>query len=344
MKLLLTVDPEIPVPPLGYGGIERIVHMLIVEYVKRGFDLTLCAHPDSKVPCKLIGWKGRSSRGYSNILKNTLQLTKLVSTGRYDAVHSFSRLAYMTALFPLKTPKIMSYQREPTLSQAKKAGFISRNGTLVFTGCSNYISSQLATVGEAYTIYNGAPMETFSFSLRVDEDAPLIFLGRIEPIKGTHIAIDVAERTKRKLVIAGNIPPEYKNYFEEKIKPHLNDRIQYVGTVNDLQKNKLLGESAALLMPIQWNEPFGIVMAEAMACGTPVLGFRRGSVPEVVDHGITGYVSTNAEEMAEDVLKLTVLDRSRIREVAELRFSDQKICNDYVALYRKMIDRNKIKP
>ncbi len=337
MNILLTVDPEIPVPPTNYGGIERIVDMLIQQYVKKGHTVTLCANKDSKVNCKLIGWKGAKSQNKKDLLKNTLQLTQLVYTHNFDVVHSFSRLAYMLALLPTAIPKIMSYQREPTLSQVKKAKFLAKKGSLIFTGCSNYISHQIKTVAEAYTVYNGAPLYLYEGTATVAIDAPLVFLGRIEPIKGTHIAIEVAKKANRKLIIAGNIPAEHQQYFDEKIKPFLSDKIQYIGTVNDMQKNELLGKALALLMPICWNEPFGIVMAEAMACGTPVLGFGRGSVPEVVTDGLTGFIAANEEEMINQVVLCKNLDRKKVRAVAEERFSDEKISDDYLNLYKRML-------
>lgn len=341
MKILLTVDPEIPVPPNGYGGIERIVDMLIHQYLQKGHDVTLCAHPESQVACKLIGWKGAKSQNKMDVLKNTAQLTRLVFSNKLDVVHSFSRLAYMTAILPLSVPKIMSYQREPTLSQVKKASLIAKKDSLIFTGCSNYISRQIDTVAKAYTVYNGAPMHLYQATASVDKDAPLVFLGRIEPIKGTAIAIEVAKKSNKKLVIAGNISIEHQAYFDEKIKPFLDNQITYIGTVNDEQKNKLLRTALALLMPLAWNEPFGIVMAEAMACGTPVLGFARGSVPEVVSPGITGFVSTNKNEMIQQVSLCNSLDRIAIRKVAKERFSDDKISDEYLKLYKMMLAKNK---
>ena len=245
------------------------------------------------------------------------------------------------AVLPLSVPKIMSYQREPTLSQVKKANRLAKNGSLIFTGCSNYISHQIATVAEACTVYNGAPIHFYEAGDSINEDAPLVFLGRIESIKGTAIAIEVAKRANKKLVIAGNIPTEHQAYFDKEIKPFLDDTISYIGTVNDEQKNKLLGSALALLMPIQWNEPFGIVMAEAMACGTPVLGFARGSVPEVVDHGVTGFLSNNKNEMIQQVALCQTLNRRTIRKIAAERFSDNTISEDYLKLYQKMIDRKK---
>ncbi|RYZ30317.1 MAG: glycosyltransferase family 4 protein [Chitinophagaceae bacterium] len=333
MKILLTADPEIPVPPILYGGIERVIDMLVNVYVQQGHDVTLLAHPDSKVPCRLIPWKGTSSQGFKNKLVNTAQLSSHAWKETYDVIHSFSRLAYLMPLLPSRTPKVMSYQREPTLSQIKKATTLARKGTLVFTGCSNYITNQMKPIATAATVYNCVPIERYNFTPQVDEDAPLIFLGRIEPIKGTHIAVEIAKKTNRRLVIAGNIPAEGKDYFEEKIKPFLNERITYIGPVNDAQKNEMLGQSAAFLMPIQWNEPFGIVMAEAMACGTPVIGFPFGSVPEVVENGVTGFICMNEEEMAAKIRDIPSISRLNVRRTAEERFSDRVIASNYLRLY-----------
>jgi glycosyltransferase involved in cell wall biosynthesis len=336
MKILLTVDPEIPVPPVTYGGIERIVEMLIDVYLKKGHDVTLCAHPDSKVLCKLVGWKGLRSQHIPDIIKNALTLTTLVHKQRFDVIHSFSRLAYMTAIFPNRIPKIMSYQREPSLTQIKKAVKIAKKDTLVFTGCSNYISNQIAKVAEAYTIYNCAPIERYTFVEKIDADAPLMFLGRIEDFKGVHIAIEVAQKTNKRLVIAGNIPKGKEMYFEQKIKPHLNDKITYVGSVNDQQKNKWLGQSFAFLMPILWNEPFGIVMAEAMACGTPVVGFDKGAVREIVENGINGFVCKDVNEMIDTITRIEKINRTTVRKIAEEKFSSEVIALKYLDLYQSL--------
>ena len=244
---------------------------------------------------------------------------------------------YLLPLMPLCVPKIMSYQREPTLNQISKAVKLSKNGSIAFTGCSDYISNQIATVGDAYTVYNGVPIDQFTFNENVSEDAPLVFLGRIEEIKGTHIAIEVANRTNKKLIIAGNIPNDHQSYFDLKVKPYLTERIQYIGPVNDQQKNILLQNASAFLMPILWNEPFGIVMAEAMACGTPVIGFKRGSVPEVVLNNKTGYVCDSVDEMCNAVIKISNISRNDVRNAAVLRFSGEVISNNYIDLYKKRI-------
>lgn len=335
MKILITADPFIPVPPIHYGGIERILDMIIREYVKMGHDVTLIAHPDSKPAegCRFIPY----SSDKDSIVSNSLLITKTYFKYRFDIIHSFSRLMYLFPLMPLSVPKLMSYQREPSLNQIRKAVQISRKGSIAFTGCSDYISNQIATVGDAYTVYNGVPINQFKFNATVNEDAPLVFLGRIEEIKGTHVAIDVANRTNRKLIIAGNIPVEHQTYFDTKVKPMLSERIQYIGPVNDEQKNTLLQNSAAFLMPILWNEPFGIVMAEAMACGTPVIGFNRGSVPEVVSHAKTGFVCNSLEEMCDAINNIQSISREAVRNAAVERFSEEVISSDYIDLYKKRI-------
>jgi glycosyltransferase involved in cell wall biosynthesis len=339
LKILITCDPEIPVPPGLYGGIERIVELLVNTYVQQGHNVTLCANPNSKVSCRLIGWKGGKSQNITDTIRNTIQLTTLVVKERFDIVHSFSRLAYMMPIMPLGIQKIMSYQREPSQKQVSRAASISKKGSMVFTGCSDYITGKLKPIAEAYTIYNCVPIEKYNLTVSVENDAPLVFLGRIEEVKGTDIAIEVARLTGKRLIIAGNIPQGKEDYFEQKVKPYLSDRITYIGPINDVQKNDLLGKALAFLMPIQWNEPFGIVMAEAMACGTPVIGFPFGSVPEVVQHGVNGYVCNDISDMVTAVNNSNKLDRVKIRKIAEEKFSNTKVTGDYLSLYNKLLKR-----
>jgi glycosyltransferase involved in cell wall biosynthesis len=181
-------------------------------------------------------------------------------------------------------------------------------------------------------------MRTYTFRAEVEKNAPLVFLGRIEPVKGTHLAIEVARRSGMPLVIAGNIPDEHHEYFGTQIAPHLDGvSISYVGPVNDVEKNSLLGRARAFLMPIQWDEPFGIVMAEALACGTPVIGLKRGSVPEVVADGVTGFVCADVREMVEAAGRVDQLDRSACRVRAEAMFSEDTIVEGFLRVYRRLI-------
>jgi glycosyltransferase involved in cell wall biosynthesis len=337
MRILITADPEIPVPPALYGGIERIVDALIKGLAKRGHEVSLCAHPDSKVSCELLAWKGLNSQHFLDTIKNAFHLAGIVYKRKFDVVHSFSRLAYMSGILPLRVPKVMSYQREPTISQVRKAVALSRKGSLCFTGCSDYITNKISAVANAYTVYNCVLTEWYKVTEIVGDDAPLVFLGRIEEIKGPHLAIEIANKAKQPLIIAGNIPAGHEHFFNEKIKPYLNQHIRYIGAVDDNQKNEILGSASALLMPIQWNEPFGIVMAEAMACGTPVLGFPFGSVTEVIDEGVTGFVCTSVDDMVSKIPLCKQINRRSVRRQLEKRFGDDKIVEDYLALYNKIV-------
>lgn len=335
MKIAITADPAIPVPPLLYGGIERIIDLVINGLMKQGHEVTLFAHKDSKVACTLVPYKTQGSSINDTII-NTYTINKVLLANKFDIVHSFGRLAYLLPQMPLSIPKLMSYQREPTLKQISKAVKLSARGTIAFTGCSNYITNKIKTSAATHTVYNGIDISKYIPTIKIDEDAPLIFLGRIEEIKGTHTAVEIARRTHKKLVIAGNIPENGHAYFNEQVKPFLDERITYIGPVDDKQKNKLLKNALALLMPIHWNEPFGIVMIEAMACGTPVIGFNKGAVPEVIQHGITGFYGDTVDELIEEIDQVHKLDRKQIREITERRFSADVIVAQYIAIYREM--------
>lgn len=340
MKIALIADPMIPVPPLLYGGIERIIDMLIKGLEQRGHEVLLYAHRDSKVNVKLYPYPGESARLPKDIWRNTLLISTLLKE-KPDVVHSFGRIAYLTPLLWSKVPKIMSYQREPTISRIKWASRLARKNSLVFTGCSEHIAAKISPYATAYAIPNGVPLALYDFKAQVAEDAPLVFLGRIEHIKGTHVAIEVAQKSGRNLIIAGNVPDDSKSqeYFAQQIAPHVDgSHIEYIGTVNDQQKNELLGSAAAFLMPILWDEPFGIVMAEALACGTPVIGLNRGSVPEVVENGKNGFVCNNIAEMVADVTKVDQLSRAHCRMIAEERYSDQAIVDQYEKLYVQLMN------
>ncbi|WP_316773172.1 glycosyltransferase family 4 protein [Pedobacter frigiditerrae] len=337
LKIAIIADPEFPIPPLLYGGIERIIAMLIKGYSNLGHNICLFAHRDSETPAKLFPYKGMSSSNKKDIILNSIIINKELFSENYDVVHSFGRLAYLLPQLPTKLPKLMSYQREPSVGQIKRAFKLARKNSLSFTGCSNYINNKILPYAPSYAIYNGVDLNMYHFKAIASEHAPLVFLGRIEPIKGTHIAIEIAKRTGKKLVIAGNVSPSYQDYFNKDVKPYLNEQISYIGPIDDKQKNELLGNAACLLMPIEWNEPFGIVMAEAMACGTPIIGFNRGSVPEVIINGLNGYTCNTINEMVDLIAKIPQLDRRKVRQDCEKRFSAEVIINQYLNLYRELI-------
>ena len=336
MHVALLADPVVPVPPTLYGGIERVIDMLARGLTERGHRVTLFAHRASDTTGRLVPYGGASVERPLDVARNALSVGRLAFS-KPDVVHSFGRLALLAPLLPTGLPKVMSYQREPTLSQVERAVRLSRSGTLAFTGCAEHIAAKMRPYAPSYAVFNGVSLSTYAFRSDVDDDAPLVFLGRLDPEKGAHTAIAVARQSGRRLVLAGNVPAQSEAYFETEVRPHISDQVEYVGPVDDVQKNELLGGALAFLMPIEWEEPFGIVMAEALACGTPVIGTPRGSVPEVVVEGETGFVRDTVAGLAEAVGQAHRLDRAACRADCEARFSDRAIVDAYEALYRERI-------
>jgi len=349
LRIAITADPYLPVPPRLYGGIERVVALLVSGLVRRGHDVTLVAHPDSQTPAELIGYGVPPHTGVAARVRELLQVgSALVRlSGAVDVIHSFGRLAALAPVLPMRgVKKIQSYQRAIPWTGVRRAARLGGE-SILFTGCSTslYGSANGAAAGTLRlrsgqarwrTVFNCVDPSTYAAVTHVPADAPLAFLGRIERIKGTHTAIHIAKAAGRSLVIAGNVADQA--YFDAEVAPHIDGRlVRYVGEVDDAAKNRVLGASAALLMPIEWDEPFGIVMAEAFACGTPVIGFSRGSVPEVVRDGVNGFLAGTVADACQAVQRLHRIDREMVRRDCEQRFSSDAIVRAYEDIYREAL-------
>ena len=192
MRIAITVDPEIPVPPKLYGGIERIVDMLVRGLLERGHDVTLFANPESQVSCRPVALPAiAESKQDRHAWPTCVHVSKAIHRGHFDLVHSFARLAYLTPLLPRRIPKIMSYQREVSPRSVRLGNLLS-GGTLSFTGCSAHLIRRWQSNDRFHVVYNGVPLESYRATERVSGDAPLTYLGRVEEIKGVHLAIEVA--------------------------------------------------------------------------------------------------------------------------------------------------------
>lgn len=340
MKILLIMDPGIPVPPKFYGGHERLVYLFAEEYTRMGHEVTLLAGPGSYCSGRTVTFGINSlKRSKAQKWKETGYLWKylLKNHHTFHLVHNFGRLAYFLPILNAKVAKIMTYGRRVSAANIQ---YINRlpNKNMVFTACSNYCVSTGNVAGRWETVYNTINFEDYTLVPKVPEDAPLMFLGRLDEIKGVHLAIQASKASGQQLIIAGNVShtPDNYQYFKTEIEPHIDgEQIKYVGELNDTDKNTYLGQAKALLFPIQWDEPFGMVMIEAMACGTPVIAFRRGSVPEVVDEGVTGYIVNDSHEMTDRIAAISEIDRTQCRQQAQLRFNVNVIADQYLKLFNK---------
>ncbi|WP_043582550.1 glycosyltransferase [Geminisphaera colitermitum] len=342
MRILLTADPELPVPPGLYGGVQRLVAQWLEELRRRGHTVALAAHAESTAACdRLFPWPGANSQRPRHTLRNACALFRAARAFSPDVVHSSSRLLYTWPLLIARIPVVMTYHRLPGTRQIKVARRLGRR--IIFTGVSEFITrSGRRGGGEWRTVFNCVDTRRLTFQPEVPADAPLVFLSRIEADKGAHLAIQMALRAGHPLILAGNHSADANaaRYWKDQIEPRIdNHMIRYVGPVDDRQKNALLGSARALLVPTQCEEAFGLVFAEALACGTPAIGSRHGAVPEVIEPGKTGWLASDIEEGVAAIARLSTLSRRACREAAEQRFSLDRTVSDYEVIYRELAPR-----
>lgn len=332
------MDPGIPVPPALYGGHERLVSLFAEEYQKLGHSVTLLAGPGSRCSGTTITFGINDlnrSRGQRFSEARFAWKYLRENAGNFDLIHNFGRLIYLLPVLNNPVKKIMTYGRPVSTTGIKIVNALP-NRNLVFTACSDYCVSTGNVAGDWKTVYNTIDFSKYQLSEAVSDDVPLIFLGRMDRIKGAHTAINVAKATNNKLAIAGNISytADGQAYFKNEIEPKIDsDRIKYVGALNDTEKNEYLGNAKALLFPIEWDEPFGMVMIEAMACGTPVIAFNRGAVPEVVQNGVNGFVVENEAGMINAIPLIKNVNRRICRETTSKKFDLTKTAEAYLSLF-----------
>jgi glycosyltransferase involved in cell wall biosynthesis len=328
------------VPPQLYGGTERIASYLTEELVRLGHEVTLFASGDSKTAAQLkpccpkalrLHDAGLINRDAPMILMQEQALG--AASGEYDIIHS--HLDFLS--FPMSrrahAPVVTTLHGRLDLPELQP--IFDEYADMPVVSISNAQRTPLPQANWAGTVHHGIPKSLYSPHRR--PGSYLAFLGRISPEKCPDHAIEVAKRVGMPLRIAAKVDSADQTYFKKKIE-HLLDHplVEYVGEINDAEKNDFLGEAAALLCPYDWPEPFGLVLIEAMACGTPVLAYRRGSIPEIIDHGVTGYVCDSISEMAQAVAGLPLIDRSHCREIFEKRFTVERMVKDYLDIYERM--------
>lgn len=327
------------VPPKLYGGTERVVSYLTEELVAAGHEVTLFASADSVTSAKLVPVCDRALRLDHRCQDEIAHHIRMIDqvhrvAYRFDFIHfhvdylhfplsSRKRVAHLTTLHGRLdiadlVPLYRAFPQEPVVS-------ISDNQR-----------QPLEWINWQGTVYHGLPPHLLKF--RATPGKYLAFLGRFSPEKRPDRAIDLARRTGMPLRMAAKIDNKDREYFESKIKPLMKTApVEYVGEINEREKNDFLGQAAALVFPVDWPEPFGLVMIESMACGTPVIAWRRGSVPEVIDHGASGFIVSDMAHAQEVVGEIPRLDRRRVRQSFDTRFTAARMAREYVQVYRRVI-------
>lgn len=330
------------VPPKKYGGTERVVHALTEEMVKRGHDVTLFASGDSSTSAKLESVYPRGIREAKIKDLYGVNPWTLLNIGlAYEMQDEFDIIHDHLAPISLPTASIATTSVVMTMhgdfnTQNRKL-FQTMQGAHVVTISESQMYS-LPSLNHAGTIHNGLPMDHYPFGESMGEY--LLIVGRIALEKGTHMAIDVAQQLDLPLIIAAKIDEHDRAYFKEYVEPRLSDRIQWIGEVDETERNALMTGARCLLHPITWREPFGLVLIEALACGCPVVAFNRGSIPEIIDTGVTGYVVEDVDTMIEAVGNIAAIDRAICREKALLNFSATVMADGYETVYHKILTEN----
>jgi glycosyltransferase involved in cell wall biosynthesis len=336
LRIALIAAPFIPVPPTDYGGTELFVGHLAEGLRRLGADVTVYTNGESKVRAK-VRWLYEHSlwpiripeRAWMRELNHTSwAVAEAAANNDILHVQSAQALAFSRVV---KCPFVLTLHgpHEPMLSE-----LYSYFPDVQYVCISDAQCSE-ESLPNMRTIHHG--IDVSLYRMVEQKQQYLSFIGRIAPIKGTHIAIEVAQRTGIPLKIAGEVQPMYQEYFNRKVRPQLDGKfVEYVGPANLEAKNELLGNSMAMLFPIQWNEPFGLVMVEAMACGTPVLAMPGGSVTEVVREGVSGHICRNVRVMAQRVQSLN-LKPAAVRAYVEENFSIEKMASRYMALYEEVL-------
>jgi glycosyltransferase involved in cell wall biosynthesis len=327
------------VPPKLYGGTERIVSYLTEELVRQGHEVTLFASGDSLTRANLVPICPEALRLNANCFDQLAHHVRMLEAvvahqNEFDIIHF--HIDYLH--FPLT--RAMGWTTLTTLHGRLDirdlVPLYQDFREMPVSSISNAQRRPLPWLNWQGTIYHGLPDNQYEFSAR--SDGYLAFLGRTSPEKGLDRAIEIAQRAGMPLKIGAKIDAADREYFETRIKPLLNGpKIEFLGEVGFPEKNELLGGAAALLFPITWPEPFGIVMIEAMACGTPVIAYPQGSVPEVVEDGLTGFIVADADAAVDAVGRIGCIDRAICRQRFQQRFTSRGMSSRYLCLYQALL-------
>ena len=328
------------VPPKHYGGTERIVAYLTEELVRLGHQVTLFASGDSVTSAELVPVYRRSfrqnKRATDYLSREVLLMDHVMQRAdEFDVIHFHTGCLHYLISRHLTVPHVTTLHGRLDTPEMRR--LYERFREMPMISISNAQRSPWPCANWQATIYHGLPQDLFRF--HPEPGNYLAFLGRASPEKRVDRAIEIAKRVGIPLKIAAKVDPADRRYFKREIEPLLNDpHIEWLGEISDKDKDEFLGNAYALLFPIDWPEPFGLVMIESMACGTPVVAYAGGSVAEVMDDRVTGFVVNDMEQAAEAARRVGDLSRARCREVFDKRFTASRMASDYVNVYTRLAD------
>lgn len=331
------------VPPKTYGGTELVVQVLCDGLVKKGHEVTLFATGDSSTSADLVPIIDLPMREIKTKNPTSFEIQAIAAVMErskdFDIIHNHLGSIFLPFAELIETPVITTLHGAFLPNATEDRAFCTKYKTHPFISISDSQRLGCPNLNYVSTVYNGIQTERFDFNAEPNKENPyLCFLGRISPEKGAHHAIRLAKETGWKLIMAGKIDPADVDYYENEIK-HLIDgeQIVFIGEVAHKAKNDLLKDAHATIHPVTWPEPFGLVMAESMACGTPVLALSLGSIPEVIANGKTGFVENNIEDLIKRVKDIDKIDRHECRKRIENRFSSEIMSENYIKTYKRLI-------
>lgn len=329
------------VPPRLYGGTERVVAYLCDALVQLGHDVTLFSSADAKTAANVVPVRDQAIRLDDAPLKSDLaaHLAMLHEVRRrawqFDVLHFHVDMIHFPLFETVASKTVTTMHGRLDVKDLPKVLALWRQYPLV--SISHSQRGPIPAANWIATVPHGVPPTTYEVAPQPTADY-LAFIGRISPEKRPEVAIELAKASGIPLKIAAKVDAVDRGYFEAQIEPLLDDPlIEFVGEIGDADKSEFLGNARALLFPIDWPEPFGLVMIEAMACGTPVIAWDRGSVKEVIDEGVTGFIVNDAAAALEAIAAVTALDRRRIRATYERRFSANTMARNYIGVYTRML-------
>lgn len=327
------------VPPSGYGGTERVVSFLTEELVRRGYDVTLFASGDSRTAAHLVAPVPRALRLDPNCRDPLVHHLAMLSevyrrAGEFDLIHCHTDYLGLPLARGSRTPTLLTLHGRLDIDDLAPMYAAHREVPLI--SISDAQRRPLPDAAWFSTVHHGVPAAEFPVGDGAGDY--LLFLGRISPEKCPDVAIRVAQRAGKRLRIAAKVDAVDREYFRTHVEPLLDSgHVEFLDEVSGDDKARLLGEATALLFPIDWPEPFGLVMIEALACGTPVIARARGSVPEVIEDGVTGLIAETEDELVAAVAAVDQLDRGACRAAFERRFTDAAMCDRYLAVYERVV-------